>query len=245
MTRAQLMVLVVNEFLPGGWLEFLGHVRLRAEGFDRREEMARAEARAVEGVVLSTLAAALAAAAEAAGAPLPAAATSWLSTQVAARLESGEAQAAAVAAELDGWQRTVAQVAAALAREATKHPLRPAAGDAEMAAACDELALGVLNGAIARLDGALASALAKWRHARCAEAIEAAARAVPTLAEPSVVAAARREAVATALGAVVAAGGGGRGGAPREAEAARVGAGRSDVDVLHHRPPGGGGASWR
>ena len=40
-TRAQLMVLVVNEFLPGGWLEFLGHVRLRAEGFDRREEMAR------------------------------------------------------------------------------------------------------------------------------------------------------------------------------------------------------------
>ena len=60
-TRAQLMVLVVNEFLPGGWLEFLGHVRLRAEGFDRREEMERAEARAVEGVVLSTLAAALAA----------------------------------------------------------------------------------------------------------------------------------------------------------------------------------------
>eukprot|EP00966_Prymnesium_polylepis_P001398 32202-Prymnesium_polylepis.1 len=27
-TRAQLMVVVVNEYLPGGWLEFLGHVRL-------------------------------------------------------------------------------------------------------------------------------------------------------------------------------------------------------------------------
>ena len=84
-------------------------------------------------------------------------------------------------------------------RGGAKHPLRPAAGDAEMAAACDELALGVLNGAIARLDGALASSLAKWRHARCAEAIEVAARALPTLAEPSVVAAARREAVATAM----------------------------------------------
>ena len=241
-TRAQLMVLVVNEFLPGGWLEFLGHVRLRAEGFDRREEMARAEARAVEGVVLSTLAAALAAAAEAAGAPLPAAATSWLSTQVAARLESGEAQAAAVAAELDGWQRTVAQVAAALAREAAKHPLRPAAGDAEMAAACDELALGVLNGAIARLDGALASALAKWRHARCAEAIEAAARAVPTRAEPSVVAAARRESVATYLGARWRRArrwrprwrGGGVGGACGRRP-------KASLTLLAASPPGGGG----
>ena len=86
---------------------------------------------------------------------------------MAARLESGEAQAAAVAAELDGWRDGRAGGGGA-AREATKHLLRPADGDAEMAAACDELALGVLNGAIARLDGALAVALAKWRHARCA-----------------------------------------------------------------------------
>ena len=153
--------------------------------------MARAEARAVEGVVLSTLAAALAAAAEAAGAPLPAAATSWLSTQVAARLESGEAQAAAVAAELDGWQRTVAQVAAALAREATEHPLRPAAGDAEMAAACDELAPRRAQRRH-RASRRRAREFARSGATRCAEAIEVAARAVPTLAEPSVVAAARR-----------------------------------------------------
>jgi hypothetical protein len=37
MTRAQLMVVLVNEFMPGGWLEFLGHVRLRSDQqFDRQ-----------------------------------------------------------------------------------------------------------------------------------------------------------------------------------------------------------------
>ena len=32
------VALVVNEMLPGGWLEFLGHVRLRDDqAFDRQE----------------------------------------------------------------------------------------------------------------------------------------------------------------------------------------------------------------
>jgi len=34
MTRAQLAVAVVNEALPGGWLEFLGRVKLSANDFD-------------------------------------------------------------------------------------------------------------------------------------------------------------------------------------------------------------------
>ena len=48
----QLMAIVVNELLPGGWLEFLGHVRLRDDqAFDRQEELDRSEVRAAEGVV--------------------------------------------------------------------------------------------------------------------------------------------------------------------------------------------------
>jgi hypothetical protein len=38
MTRAQLAVAVVNEVLPGGWLEFLGHVELSADDFDDAAE---------------------------------------------------------------------------------------------------------------------------------------------------------------------------------------------------------------
>ena len=46
------MAIVVNELLPGGWLEFLGHVRLRDDqAFDRQEELDRSEVRAAEGVV--------------------------------------------------------------------------------------------------------------------------------------------------------------------------------------------------
>ena len=42
MTRAHLVVVVVNEFVAGGWLEFLGSVRLREEErFDAATELAR------------------------------------------------------------------------------------------------------------------------------------------------------------------------------------------------------------
>ena len=40
LTRAHMLAVVVNEFLPGGWLEFLGHVSLKKdEKFNRKEEM--------------------------------------------------------------------------------------------------------------------------------------------------------------------------------------------------------------
>jgi hypothetical protein len=56
MTRAQLAVAVVNEALPGGWLEFLGHVELDADGeFDEaaeRENRAETAADDVVGAVV-------------------------------------------------------------------------------------------------------------------------------------------------------------------------------------------------
>ena len=56
MTRAQLAVAVVNEALPGGWLEFLGRVELGADGgFDdavERENRAETAADDVVGAVV-------------------------------------------------------------------------------------------------------------------------------------------------------------------------------------------------
>lgn len=50
MTRAHLVVVVVNEFVAGGWLEFLGSVRLREEErFDAATELARSRTAAGKG----------------------------------------------------------------------------------------------------------------------------------------------------------------------------------------------------
>ena len=52
MTRSQLVVAVVNEFLPGGWLEFLGHVDLDAsKGFDDDVERTRRVEAAADEIV--------------------------------------------------------------------------------------------------------------------------------------------------------------------------------------------------
>ena len=53
LTRAHMMAVVVNEFLPGGWLEFLGHVSLKdgSAAFNRKDEMEnKMKADAVDGV---------------------------------------------------------------------------------------------------------------------------------------------------------------------------------------------------
>ena len=52
LTRAQLAVAVVNEVLPGGWLEFLGHVELNADGgFDDAAEREKRADNAADDVV--------------------------------------------------------------------------------------------------------------------------------------------------------------------------------------------------
>jgi hypothetical protein len=111
MTRAQLMVTLVNEFVPGGWLEFLGHVRLRSDQqFDRQAEISRLEVSAVDDIIHSALAVAIAAWAESHALSISSEAVELLSIEAAAHKEQGEAEAAAVEAVLQGWQRTVAVV---------------------------------------------------------------------------------------------------------------------------------------
>ena len=54
LTRAHMMAVVVNEFLRGGWLEFLGHVSLKEDEkkFNRKDEMEnKMKADAVDGVI--------------------------------------------------------------------------------------------------------------------------------------------------------------------------------------------------
>ena len=52
MTRAQLAVAVVNEVVPGGWLEFLGRVELSTdEGFDDVAERRKQAETAADDVV--------------------------------------------------------------------------------------------------------------------------------------------------------------------------------------------------
>jgi hypothetical protein len=52
LTRAHMMALVVNETVPGGWLEWLNTVRLKADAkFNRKAEMERLKADAAELVV--------------------------------------------------------------------------------------------------------------------------------------------------------------------------------------------------
>ena len=54
MTRAQLMVVLVNESVSGGLLEFLGHVRLRKDQqFDHAAEIARSDVTAVDTIIRS------------------------------------------------------------------------------------------------------------------------------------------------------------------------------------------------
>jgi hypothetical protein len=90
----------------GGWLEFLGHVRLRDdEAFDRSAELERAETAAADAVVLSDVSAAI----EAAAAKAAAASTAPAVTAAAAAAagtgggrggSGGDAAAAAARVEL-------------------------------------------------------------------------------------------------------------------------------------------------
>merc|ERR1712091_252728 len=58
-TRAHLMVVVVNEFLRGGWLEFLGSVRLKEERFDARDALERCRLSAADDAVGADVSAAV------------------------------------------------------------------------------------------------------------------------------------------------------------------------------------------
>ena len=56
LTRSHMLAIVVNHALPGGWLEFLGAVRLRKDAaFDREAERRRLDANAAETIMAKRL----------------------------------------------------------------------------------------------------------------------------------------------------------------------------------------------
>ena len=128
-TRAQLMVVVVNEYLQGGWLEFLGHVRLSSDqGFDSQAELNRTEAFAADGVVLCQVSDAISSAAADAGVCLTEPALAALTTSVASSHERGAQLGAAAQEALCGWRRLTDQVRPIPAPPLLSHtllPLRP------------------------------------------------------------------------------------------------------------------------
>lgn len=111
-TRAHLMVVVVNEFLRGGWLEFLGSVRLKDERFDARDALERCQLGAADDAVGAGVSAAV-------KALLPEACLSAVVAQLRRAaldaLEAGAADAGAAARHaIDAWASEVAAAAAAL-----------------------------------------------------------------------------------------------------------------------------------
>eukprot|EP00928_Gymnodinium_smaydae_P030743 TRINITY_DN22775_c0_g4_i1.p1 TRINITY_DN22775_c0_g4~~TRINITY_DN22775_c0_g4_i1.p1 ORF type:complete len:1701 (+),score=392.27 TRINITY_DN22775_c0_g4_i1:58-5160(+) len=201
-TRSHLMVIIVNEFLRGGWLEFLGSVRLKeCESFDSKAELAQSETKAVEGVVKAELTTALAEAASLQNLRLEDPELSGLVPFVTARLEAGEVTDAALAAVLQTWRSTSEVVVATFREVAEKShltrlsPSDPSGADAAAGAAgavqeefeslVGSLTLQLMKGGIGNLQVAATEALRghrrKLRLAAAADALrnECAARGLP------------------------------------------------------------------
>ena len=118
-TRAHMQVLVVNELLSGGWLEFLGNVRLRDdERFDAARALDRCETSAVENIVTSGIDERLRDGAQRANLPLDALAISALRAEVARATEGGADVEVAVSETLRGWASEVGMVSKAIRRAA-------------------------------------------------------------------------------------------------------------------------------
>jgi len=163
-TRAHLMFVVVNEFLRGGWLEFLGSVRLRDdEAFNSREEMDRSETQAVEGLVKEELGAMMAAAADQGGVKLEDKALAALTKDVATIRERGEAASteAAIHIVIQAWKNEAAHVMAALQLAVSEQSARETDTDLEALAA--PLTLAFHRGEVANLATAAAEALKAQR----------------------------------------------------------------------------------
>eukprot|EP00927_Polykrikos_kofoidii_P057530 TRINITY_DN5166_c0_g3_i1.p1 TRINITY_DN5166_c0_g3~~TRINITY_DN5166_c0_g3_i1.p1 ORF type:complete len:1629 (-),score=297.62 TRINITY_DN5166_c0_g3_i1:33-4919(-) len=209
-TRAHLMFLVVNEFLRGGWLEFLGSIRLRDdEAFDSATEINRAEASAVEDVVMLELISAVTTAAEAdttlALKPESTAVT-LLAAAVAKWREKGKALDVGVEDELRRWKSSAYQASEALQAGAAKLQLHLIEINACVRTRIKhQIALEMYNGCMANLSARVAELLEEHRsaaiHSACDKAIGDAALAVGRSLAADVIAALRlRVASAMELG---------------------------------------------
>jgi len=133
LTRAQLMAIVVNEFLRSGWLEFLGSVRLRKdEAFDSNKEIRRAETAAVDEMVRTEATAALVAMAKHASIPLPDKAVASIVKHIASQQETGQLDLSkATEIAFKAWQgsHSVAEDAYASALRAREKERKSMDGD--------------------------------------------------------------------------------------------------------------------
>mmetsp|Transcript_39584 Transcript_39584/g.93243 ORF Transcript_39584/g.93243 Transcript_39584/m.93243 type:complete len:1576 (-) Transcript_39584:125-4852(-) len=118
LTRAQLMAVVVNEFLRSGWLEFLGSIRLRKdEAFNSARELRMAETAAVDDMVRTEVTSLLTKMAKQDALKLPEKAMTPLVRDVVTQREKGQADLhSAVAASLDAWKHVLRHAEAAVAQ---------------------------------------------------------------------------------------------------------------------------------
>ena len=129
-TRAHMQIIVVNEFLSGGWLEFLGNVRLREdERFDADRALDRCETVAVEEVVSNEIEDALDRGARLSDLLLDAVAADLLRDEVARAIEAGTNLDTAVSDVLRVWGSDLRQVRAAVERAAREFDLHLADTD--------------------------------------------------------------------------------------------------------------------
>lgn len=178
-TRAHLMFLVVNEFLRGGWLEFLGSVRLRDDqAFNSAAELKNTEVQAVEEFVKTALTKAINTAAEQQGVKLGAPALSLLASNAASFQDAGFDGEAAVRAVLQSWTSAEELVISTLQHVSKQARLSLPPGEKYEILRMD-LTIAVMRGETANLSAAALDALkrevCRERDARIKEALQVAA----------------------------------------------------------------------
>lgn len=180
LTRAQLLAMVVNESVEGGWLEFLMHVRMREdECFDPTAAMARTETAAVEAAIRAQISGAIAARVLEVGARAPGeSATAWLVGEAAAMQELGAPPQEAVSAVVQVWASAAEQALAALRAErlCQTSPLGIVATETDLATLCDAAALTLAKGNAPYSDLVARDTLRRWLDARESACVQVAVR---------------------------------------------------------------------
>ena len=175
MTRAQLMVSLVNEFVPGGLLEFLGHVRLRSDQqFDHAAEIARSDVAAVDTIIRSQLAAAITSLSADRQLAINAEVVELLSAEAAVLKDQGEVETAAVETVLVRWHRTLEAAGLALNCEVAQHQGMEPLTQEERSNAEIKIATALHRDQVPDLKVACSAQLRKIRLKRTAEMVDAA-----------------------------------------------------------------------
>ena len=175
MTRAQLMVVLVNEFIAGGLLEFLGHIRLRSDQqFDHAAEIARSDVTAVDTVIRSQLASAITSVSTERKLAISPEVVELLSIEAAERKEQGEVEGIAVDAVLRKWHRTLEVAGNALVSEFPRHQGMQSLTPKERSVAEIAIATALYRDEVPDLTVACSAELKKIRLRRTTQMVDAA-----------------------------------------------------------------------